>query len=86
MVPSPRRVFAGDAANRHPPAGGQGLNTGIQDAYSLGWRLAHVARGRPDQVLDTYETERRPIASADKWRNTLANFSHNSSAALLSSR
>jgi|SRR5262245_49861249 len=59
------RVFlAGDAAHVHPPAGGQGLNTGVQDAYNLGWKLAHVARGGPDWLLDTYETERLPIAAA----------------------
>jgi len=50
------RVFlAGDAAHVHPPTGGQGLNTGVQDAYNLGWKLAHVARGGPDSLLDTYE-------------------------------
>ncbi len=59
------RVFlAGDAAHVHPPSGGQGLNTGIQDAYNLGWKLAHVTRGGPDSVLDTYEAERLPIAAA----------------------
>jgi hypothetical protein len=59
------RVFlAGDAAHVHPPAGGQGLNTGIQDAYNLGWKIAHVARGGPDSLLDTYEAERLPIAAA----------------------
>jgi 2-polyprenyl-6-methoxyphenol hydroxylase-like FAD-dependent oxidoreductase len=59
------RVFlAGDAAHVHPPAGGQGLNTGIQDAYNLGWKLAHVLRGGPDSLLDTYEAERLPIAAA----------------------
>jgi 2-polyprenyl-6-methoxyphenol hydroxylase-like FAD-dependent oxidoreductase len=59
------RVFlAGDAAHVHPPAGGQGLNTGVQDAYNLGWKLAHVARGGPDSLLDTYESERLPIAAA----------------------
>jgi 2-polyprenyl-6-methoxyphenol hydroxylase-like FAD-dependent oxidoreductase len=59
------RVFlAGDAAHVHPPAGGQGLNTGVQDAYNLGWKLAHVARGGPDSLLDTYECERLPIAAA----------------------
>ena len=59
------RVFlAGDAAHMHPPAGGQGLNTGVQDAYNLGWKLAHVARGGPDSLLDTYESERLPIAAA----------------------
>jgi 2-polyprenyl-6-methoxyphenol hydroxylase-like FAD-dependent oxidoreductase len=59
------RVFlAGDAAHVHPPTGGQGLNTGIQDAYNLGWKLAHVARGGPDSLLDTYQAERLPIAAA----------------------
>ena len=59
------RVFlAGDAAHAHPPAGGQGLNTGVQDAYNLGWKLAHVAHGGPDWLLDTYEAERLPIAAA----------------------
>lgn len=59
------RVFlAGDAAHVHPPAGGQGLNTGVQDAYNLGWKLAHVLRGGPDSLLDTYEAERLPIAAA----------------------
>jgi 2-polyprenyl-6-methoxyphenol hydroxylase-like FAD-dependent oxidoreductase len=59
------RVFlAGDAAHVHPPAGGQGLNTGIQDAYNLSWKLAHVIRGGPDSLLDTYEAERLPIAAA----------------------
>jgi 2-polyprenyl-6-methoxyphenol hydroxylase-like FAD-dependent oxidoreductase len=59
------RVFlAGDAAHVHPPTGGQGLNTGVQDAYNLGWKLAYVARGGPDSLLDTYEAERLPIAAA----------------------
>jgi len=59
------RVFlAGDAAHVHPPTGGQGLNTGVQDAYNLGWKLAHVLRGGPDSLLDTYEAERLPIAAA----------------------
>jgi 2-polyprenyl-6-methoxyphenol hydroxylase-like FAD-dependent oxidoreductase len=59
------RVFlAGDAAHAHPPAGGQGLNTGVQDAYNLGWKLAYVARGGPDSLLDTYESERLPVAAA----------------------
>ena len=59
------RVFlAGDAAHVHPPAGGQGLNTGVQDAYNLGWKLGHVVRGGPDSLLDTYEAERMPIAAA----------------------
>jgi 2-polyprenyl-6-methoxyphenol hydroxylase-like FAD-dependent oxidoreductase len=59
------RVFlAGDAAHVHPPAGGQGLNTGVQDAYNLAWKLAHVRRGAPAALLDSYEAERLPIAAA----------------------
>jgi 2-polyprenyl-6-methoxyphenol hydroxylase-like FAD-dependent oxidoreductase len=56
--------LAGDAAHVHPPSGGQGLNTGVQDAYNLGWKLAHVICGGPDSLLDTYESERLPIAAA----------------------
>jgi 2-polyprenyl-6-methoxyphenol hydroxylase-like FAD-dependent oxidoreductase len=59
------RVFlAGDAAHLHPPTGGQGLNTGVQDAYNLGWKLAAVLRGSPESLLDTYEEERLPVAAA----------------------
>jgi 2-polyprenyl-6-methoxyphenol hydroxylase-like FAD-dependent oxidoreductase len=60
------RVFlAGDAAHVHSPAGGQGLNTSVQDAYNLGWKLGAVLAGRaPESLLDTYEEERRPIAAA----------------------
>lgn len=58
------RVFiAGDAAHVHPPTGGQGLNTSVQDAYNLGWKLASVLAGAPEALLDSYEAERRPIAS-----------------------
>jgi 2-polyprenyl-6-methoxyphenol hydroxylase-like FAD-dependent oxidoreductase len=59
------RVFlAGDAAHVHSPAGGQGLNTSVQDAYNLGWKLAAVLRDGVDAaLLDTYEEERRPIAA-----------------------
>ena len=58
------RVFlAGDAAHIHPPTGGQGLNTSVQDAYNLGWKLAAVLNGAPTALLDTYERERRPIAA-----------------------
>lgn len=58
------RVFlAGDAAHIHPPTGGQGLNTSLQDSYNLGWKLAAVLRGAPEALLDTYEEERRPIAA-----------------------
>lgn len=58
------RVFlAGDAAHIHSPAGAQGMNTGIQDAYNLAWKLAAVEQGRmPAWVLDTYEAERLPVA------------------------
>jgi len=59
------RVFlAGDAAHAHPPTGGQGLNTSVQDAYNLGWKLATVLAGAPASLLDSYEQERRPIAEA----------------------
>ena len=58
------RIFlVGDAAHVHPPTGGQGLNTSVQDAYNLGWKLAAVLAGAPDALLDTYEEERRPIAA-----------------------
>jgi 2-polyprenyl-6-methoxyphenol hydroxylase-like FAD-dependent oxidoreductase len=58
------RVFlAGDAAHVHPPTGGQGLNTGVQDAFNLGWKLALVLRGASQDLLDTYEEERLPIAA-----------------------
>ncbi len=57
------RVFlAGDAAHIHPPTGAQGMNTGIQDAYNLGWKLALAVQGRAaDGLLDSYDAERRPI-------------------------
>jgi 2-polyprenyl-6-methoxyphenol hydroxylase-like FAD-dependent oxidoreductase len=58
------RVFlAGDAAHVHSPAGGQGLNTGVQDAYNLGWKLGAVLAGAPRELLDSYEAERLPIAA-----------------------
>jgi len=58
------RIFlAGDAVHIHSPMGGQGMNTGIQDAYNLAWKLALVHRGRaPADLLDSYEKERRPVA------------------------
>ena len=59
-----QQVFlVGDAAHIHPPTGGQGLNTSIQDAYNLGWKLAAVLNGAEDALLDTYEQERRPVAA-----------------------
>jgi 3-(3-hydroxy-phenyl)propionate hydroxylase len=68
-----RRVLvAGDAAHIHPPHGGQGLNTGVQDAVNLGWKLANVVLGRsPDTLLDTYHDERHPVAQR-VLHNTLA--------------
>ncbi len=58
------RVFlVGDAAHVHPPTGGQGLNTSVQDAYNLGWKIAAVLRGAPEALLATYEDERRPVAA-----------------------
>ncbi|MFF5056820.1 rifampin monooxygenase [Micromonospora sp. NPDC000663] len=67
------RVFlAGDAAHVHPPMGGQGLNLGIQDAFNLGWKLAATVAGwAPDDLLDSYESERHPVA-ADVLDNTRA--------------
>lgn len=59
---SERAFLVGDAAHVHPPTGGQGLNTSIQDAYNLGWKLAAVLQGAPVSLLDTYEEERRPVA------------------------
>jgi len=57
------RVFlAGDAAHVHSAAGGQGLNTGVQDAYNLAWKLAAVLAVAPDTLLDTYQAERLPVA------------------------
>jgi rifampicin monooxygenase len=60
-----RVLLAGDAAHIHPPTGGQGLNLGIQDAFNLGWKLAaEVAGWAPEGLLDSYHTERRPVAAA----------------------
>ena len=58
-----RVLLAGDAAHVHPPSGGQGLNTGVQDAYNLCWKLAAVLGGAPASLLDSYEQERLPIAA-----------------------
>jgi 2,4-dichlorophenol 6-monooxygenase len=58
-----RILLAGDAAHRHPPTSGLGLNTGIQDAHNLTWKLASVIKGQADlSLLESYELERRPIA------------------------
>ncbi|MDF6017362.1 FAD-dependent oxidoreductase [Streptomyces sp. JH34] len=60
-----RVMLAGDAAHVHSPASGQGLNTGVQDAYNLAWKLALVVRGHaPDTLLDSYSDERVPIGRA----------------------
>ncbi|MEU7820712.1 rifampin monooxygenase [Catellatospora sp. NPDC049133] len=67
-----RVLLAGDAAHIHPPIGGQGLNLGLQDAFNLGWKLAAQVRGwAPDPLLDTYQTERHPVAE-DVLDNTRA--------------
>jgi rifampicin monooxygenase len=67
-----RVLLAGDAAHIHPPTGGQGLNLGIQDSFNLGWKLAaEIAGWAPEGLLDSYQTERRPVA-ADVLDNTRA--------------
>src|SRR5919201_1742077 len=67
-----RVLLAGDAAHVHAPDGGQGLNTGVQDAVNLGWKLAQVVhRTSPESLLDTYHAERHPVA-ARVLRNTMA--------------
>ncbi|MEU5714725.1 FAD-dependent oxidoreductase [Streptomyces sp. NPDC020403] len=73
-----RVLLAGDAAHVHAIAGGLGMNTGIQDAFNLGWKLAQVVRGRAESgLLDTYEEERLPVAArtldlaSDRLRATL---------------
>jgi FAD binding domain len=66
-----RVLLAGDAAHVHPPDGGQGLQTGVQDAVNLGWKLAQVTKGTsPDTLLETYHAERHPVA-ARVIRNTM---------------
>lgn len=67
-----RVLLAGDAAHVHAPDGGQGLNTGVQDAVNLGWKLAQVVRGvSPDSLLDSYHAERHPVG-ARVLRTTMA--------------
>jgi 3-(3-hydroxy-phenyl)propionate hydroxylase len=69
---SGRVLLAGDAAHVHPPQGGQGLNTGVQDAVNLGWKLARVVAGVcGDDLLDTYHSERHPVG-ARVLHNTMA--------------
>ncbi|MCG7379428.1 FAD-dependent monooxygenase [Paenibacillus sp. ACRSA] len=65
------RIFlVGDAAHVHTPAGGQGLNTGVQDAYNLGWKLGQVISGANESLLDSYEAERQPIAASVLGKST----------------
>jgi hypothetical protein len=72
--------LAGDAAHIHSPVGAQGMNTGIQDAWNLGWKLALVARGyAEDRLLDTYEQERWPVG------NTLLRYTDSAFSVLLRS-
>ena len=59
-----RVLLVGDAAHIHPPTGGQGLNTSVQDAHNLGWKLAAVIGGAAPALLDSYEEERRPVAAS----------------------
>ena len=67
-----RVLLAGDAAHVHGPQGGQGLNTGVQDAVNLGWKLAQVIEGTsPESLLDTYHAERHPVG-ARVLHNTMA--------------
>ncbi len=67
-----RVLLAGDAAHVHPPQGGQGLNTGVQDAVNLGWKLAQVVNNTsPDGLLDTYHAERHPVGARVQ-HNTMA--------------
>lgn len=67
-----RVLLAGDAAHVHPPDGGQGLQTGVQDAVNLGWKLAQVIKGiSPERILDTYHAERHPVG-ARVLRNAMA--------------
>jgi 2-polyprenyl-6-methoxyphenol hydroxylase-like FAD-dependent oxidoreductase len=75
---SGRVLLAGDAAHVHSPAGGQGMNTGIQDAYNLGWKITSVLDGALPTLLDTYGAERVPVArtvlemSTEKMSRTMA--------------
>jgi hypothetical protein len=67
-----RILLAGDSAHVHPPDGGQGIQTGMQDAMNLGWKLAQVIKGlSPDSLLDSYHSERHPVA-ARVLRNSIA--------------
>lgn len=72
------RVFlAGDAAHRHPPTGGLGLNTAVQDVHNLSWKLAAVLRGEaPPRLLESYEEERRPVAQRNAEQSLNSFFQH----------
>lgn len=77
-----RVYLVGDAAHRFPPTGGLGMNTGIPDAHNLVWKIASVLKGQSDPaLLDTYESERRPVAikncdeSRENWENIMEVFS-----------
>ena len=73
-----RVLLAGDAAHVHPPQGGQGLNTGVQDAVNLGWKLAQVInKTSPESLLDTYHAGRHPVG-ARVLHNTMAQVALNS--------
>ncbi len=77
-----RVLLAGDAAHIHSPAGGQGMNTGMQDAFNLAWKLSLLARGKGEEnaVLDSYHAERSPVAEqvlADSGRMIRSNFVRN---------
>ncbi|GAB7066062.1 FAD-dependent monooxygenase [Mycobacterium hodleri] len=70
-----RLLLIGDAAHRFPHTGGFGLNSGVQDAHNLAWKLAAVlTSGAPDSLLDTYETERRPVVSRFAEQSTTNHF------------
>lgn len=78
IVPQMSQGFVflcGDAAHIHSPAGGQGLNIGIQDAFNLAWKLALVQQGRArPELLETYHEERHPVAKKTLWGTTFATF------------
>ena len=62
-----RVLLAGDRAHVHPPDGGQGRNTGVQDAVNLGWKLAQLVNETvPESLLETYHAERHPVAALDE--------------------
>ncbi|MDX6312099.1 MAG: 2,4-dichlorophenol 6-monooxygenase [Streptomyces sp.] len=79
------RVFlVGDAAHRHPPTGGLGLNASIHDAHNIGWKLAAVLSGQADDgLLDTYEAERKPVSAHNVQRSLESALNHMVTASLL---